>query len=66
MTEPTAAEPDSIARFAADLRLLRVAAGSPTLAHLQHTTGISRTVLSDALAGKSLPSARTVDGLVRA
>lgn len=66
MTEETAVEPDSIERFAADLRLLRVAAGSPTLASLQHATGISRTVLSDALTGKQLPSARTVDGIVRA
>jgi hypothetical protein len=66
VTNEPSGEPDSIARFAGDLRLLRVAAGSPTLASLQHRTGISRTVLSDALAGKTLPSARTVDGLVRA
>ncbi len=68
MSDPTDAEPepDSIARFASDLRMLRVAAGSPTLAHLQHETGISRTVISDALAGKHLPSARTVAGIVRA
>lgn len=66
MSDETAPEPDTVARFAADLRLLRVAAGSPTLANLQHSTGISRTVLSDAMAGKQLPSARTVDGVVRA
>ncbi|SEI09978.1 MULTISPECIES: DUF2690 domain-containing protein [unclassified Leifsonia] len=58
--------PDSVEQFAADLRLLRVRAGSPTLASLQHATGISRTVLSDAFAGKQLPSARTVDGIVTA
>jgi len=58
--------PDSVEELVADLRLLRVRAGSPTLASLQHTTGISRTVLSDAFAGKQLPSARTVDGIVRA
>ena len=66
MTDGTAAEPDSIEKLATDLRLLRVAAGSPTLASLQHSTGISRTVLSDAFTGKQLPSARTVDGIVRA
>ncbi|MFE4951037.1 DUF2690 domain-containing protein [Leifsonia sp. NPDC056665] len=57
---------DTVEQFAADLRLLRVSAGSPTLASLQHSTGISRTVLSDAFTGKQLPSARTVDGIVRA
>lgn len=57
---------DTTSQFAEDLRLLRVRAGSPTLAHLQHATGVSRTVLSDAFAGKQLPSARTVDGIVRA
>jgi hypothetical protein len=57
---------DSIVSFAADLRMLRVSAGSPTLANLQHETGLSRTVISDAFAGKQLPSARTVDGIVRA
>lgn len=66
MPDEAGPEPDSIARFAADLRLLRVSAGSPTLANLQNSTGISRTVLSDAFAGKQLPSARTVDGIVRA
>ncbi|MBS1906135.1 MAG: DUF2690 domain-containing protein [Actinobacteria bacterium] len=66
MSDLPAAEPDSIAKFAADLRLLRLSAGSPTLALLQHETGISRTVISDAFAGRQLPSARTVDGLVRA
>lgn len=66
MSDTTAPEPDSVEKFAADLRLLRVSAGSPTLASLQNSTGISRTVLSDAFAGKQLPSARTVDGIVRA
>lgn len=66
MTDGATPEPDTTEHFAADLRLLRVAAGSPTLASLQHSTGISRTVLSDAFAGKQLPSARTVDGIVRA
>lgn len=66
MTDTSDPEVDSVARFATDLRMLRVAAGSPTLSRLQHTTGLSRTVISDALSGKTLPSARTVDGLVRA
>lgn len=55
-----------IAEFAAELRRLRLEAGSPTLANLRHRTGISRTVISDALSGRSLPSERTVDALVRA
>lgn len=66
MTDQNAQAADSSERFATDLRMLRVAAGSPTLAHLQNVTGLSRTVISDAFAGRSLPSARTVDGLVRA
>lgn len=66
MTGPSGDDADSVALFASDLRMLRVAAGSPTLGWLQHATGLSRTVISDAFAGKTLPSARTVDGLVRA
>lgn len=57
---------DSRQRFAADLRRLRLDAGNPTLTRLQDETGISRTVLSDAFAGRQLPSARTIDGIVRA
>ncbi|WP_168209162.1 DUF2690 domain-containing protein [Agromyces intestinalis] len=57
---------DDIAALASDLRALRLAAGSPTLGKLQHDTGISKTVLSDAFAGRQLPSARTVDRVVRA
>lgn len=57
---------DSVAQFVADLRKLRLAAGSPTLARLQHETGISRTVLSEAFSGRQLPSTRTVDGIARA
>jgi hypothetical protein len=61
----TEAQADDISRFAADLRSLRLEASSPTLARLQAETGISRTVLSEAFAGRQLPSARTVDGIVR-
>lgn len=57
---------DSISEFAAALRALRLEAESPTLSKLQHDTDISRSVLSDAFAGKRLPSARTVDRIVRA
>lgn len=56
----------SVTQFAADLRRLRLEADNPTLTRLQTETGISRTVLSDAFAGRQLPSARTVDGIVRA
>lgn len=58
--------PDSVEQFAADLKMLRIEAGNPTLGHLQHETGISRTVISAAYSGRQLPSTRTVHGLVRA
>ena len=51
--------------FAADLRQLRLAAGSPTLAALEQSTGVSKTVLSEAFSGRRLPSARTVAAIVR-
>lgn len=67
-SEPTDVEQldDSVSGFASALRKLRLEAENPTLARLQAETGISRTVLSDAFAGRQLPSARTVDGIVRA
>lgn len=65
MGDESESRPDGTEEFAADLRQLRLDAGSPTLARLQHETGISRSVLSDAFAGKYLPSARTVDALIR-
>ncbi|OCG73575.1 helix-turn-helix domain-containing protein [Microbacterium sediminis] len=57
---------DSLAVLAADLRALRLRAGSPTLTRLQADSGISKSGISDALNGKALPSARTLDGIVRA
>lgn len=57
---------DTLDRFAADLRRLRLDAGSPTLARLQSETGISKSVLSAALNGKQVPSARTVDAIAHA
>ncbi len=65
-SSPDDAPPDSPALLAADLRTLRLDADSPTLVRLQTETGISRSVISDAFAGKYLPSARTIDRLVRA
>ncbi|WES62879.1 DUF2690 domain-containing protein [Microbacter sp. GSS18] len=56
---------DTKERFAADLRKLRLDGGNPTLKRLQDETGISRSVLSEAFAGRALPTARTVDGVVR-
>jgi len=56
---------DSVSQFAADLRRLRLDAGSPTLARLQSETGISRTVLSEAFGGRQLPSERTVVSIAR-
>ncbi|NYF15513.1 hypothetical protein HDC37_000325 [Microbacterium sp. AK009] len=57
---------DSVQQFARDLGRLRLQADNPTLARLQAETGISRTVLSEAFNGAKLPTARTVDGIVRA
>ena len=57
---------DSIAKLAADLRRLKLDAGGPTLSKLQNETGVSRSVISEALAGKQLPSERTVASLVQA
>jgi hypothetical protein len=66
MTPETAKGPaDSVAQFAADLRRLKLDAGGPTLARLQSETRISRTVISEAFAGRQLPSERTVAALVR-
>ncbi|MFH8252824.1 DUF2690 domain-containing protein [Microbacterium sp. B2969] len=56
---------DSVKQFAADLRRLRLAADNPKYSRLQSETGVSRSVLSEAFAGRQLPSARTVDGIVR-
>ncbi len=66
MAEETPAPADSTTAFAADLRALRLRAESPTLEKLQRDSGISRSVLSSAFAGRHLPSARTVDRTVRA
>lgn len=57
---------DGPERFAADLRELRRAAGNPTLAALDRRSGISKSVLSDAFAGRTLPTERTVEGLALA
>lgn len=63
----TASDPeDTPSAFAADLRALRLRAESPTLAKMQHDSGVSRSVLSSAFAGRQLPSARTIDRTVRA
>ncbi|UVJ38037.1 helix-turn-helix transcriptional regulator [Arthrobacter sp. CJ23] len=66
MTDETKPEIDKIESFAADLRRLRQASGSPTFQALHRTTGISKTVLSDALKGDRLPTEPTVSGLVTA
>lgn len=58
------AEPDTLARFARDLRELRLSSGDATLASLQERIGVSKTVLSDALGGKHLPTERTLRKLV--
>ena len=57
---------DSVRQFASDLRELRLQAGNPTLVSLAGTTGVSKSVISDALAGRRLPTQNTVVALVAA
>lgn len=66
MSDETADPAEATSALAADLRALRLRCESPTLAKLQHDSGISRSVLSSAFAGRQLPTARTVDRIVRA
>ncbi|PPF34388.1 hypothetical protein C5C10_09305 [Rathayibacter sp. AY1A3] len=66
MNEERSSEQDtSVEGMAADLRRLRLEAGNPTLVELQGSSGISKSVLSEALKGKQLPSERTLASLVR-
>ncbi|MFD1202207.1 DUF2690 domain-containing protein [Leucobacter albus] len=55
---------DSVESFAEGLRDLRINAGNPTLAAISAQTGISKSVLSVAFAGKGLPTENTVLKLV--
>lgn len=66
MLNESVAPEDTVERFAADLRRLRLSADQPTLERLARETELSRTVLSESLNGKQLPSPRTVDRLITA
>ncbi|MDQ1131362.1 helix-turn-helix transcriptional regulator [Microbacterium sp. SORGH_AS_0888] len=57
---------DSVSAFALDLAELRRSAGSPTLDTLAGTTGVSKSVLSDAFAARRLPTENTVRRLTEA
>ncbi len=59
-------QPDTKEQFAADLRALRLEAGKPILTALAHTSGISKTSISDAFAGRKLPTENTIEYLVPA
>lgn len=63
---PRRSEPDSLGRFAADLRELRHDAGNPTLHALARATLISKSVISEAFAGHRLPTENTVSRLADA
>ncbi len=66
-SEPGATpEPDSVSEFAADLTSLRRAADRPTLDALAKLTGVSKSVLSEAFAGRRLPTENTVRRLTAA
>ncbi|UOQ58365.1 DUF2690 domain-containing protein [Leucobacter allii] len=57
---------DSAELFAAELRALRMSVGDPTLAALSASTGVSKSVISEAFSGRRLPTERTVVKLVEA
>ena len=63
--EPEPEPPDSLEQFASDLRQLRFKSGNPTLEALSIRTSISKSVLSEALSGRRLPTERTVTLLVQ-
>ena len=54
------------AAFAAELRALRVAAGSPKYLQMARRTGRSRTALAEAAGGDHVPQWETVEAYVRA
>ncbi|MGR4009865.1 hypothetical protein [Leucobacter sp. 1207-22] len=71
-SSPTAREaasvsvPDSLERFAADLRELKLRAGDPTLHELSSQIHVSKGVLSEAFSGCRLPSEKTTLKVVEA
>jgi tetratricopeptide (TPR) repeat protein len=60
----TDAEPPGLPQFAEVLRALRVRAGKPDFATMCRTTGYGRTVLSQALNGRGVPTWPVVEALV--
>ncbi|MER5297698.1 helix-turn-helix domain-containing protein, partial [Streptomyces pharetrae] len=54
--KPLDAEAGPVQRFAADLRSLRVEAGSPTYRAMAQRSGYSAPALSQAAAGEKLPT----------
>lgn len=64
-SSPNEAPPraDSLEAFATDLRELRYEAGYPTLQAIARRAHVSKSVVSDALAGAKLPTANTVERL---
>lgn len=55
-----------LAAFAAELRKLRVEAGSPKYLQMARCTGRSRTALAEAAGGDHLPTWETVEAYIRA
>jgi hypothetical protein len=60
-------DPDAgpIQAFAAELRRLHAAAGSPKFTTMHRRTGRSRTALSEAVGGDHLPNWETLEAFVR-
>ncbi|MFF3373661.1 hypothetical protein ACFYXF_12030 [Streptomyces sp. NPDC002680] len=63
---PVDPEAGPVQRLAHELRELRRAAGGPSYRTMAEAAGFSATTLSDAAAGKRLPSLSVVQGYVRA
>lgn len=66
MEESSTVSSEALSAFAADLAALRERAGSPTLEQLSQRTGVSKSVISEAFAGRRLPTENTVRKLVAA
>lgn len=63
---PQETEPDTLAKFKADLQLLRERAGRPIYIAIAHKSGVSKSIVGGAFVGDTLPTEKTVLAVVRA
>jgi len=66
MSEPVAPDLPSQPSIVDELRRLRAENGNPTLQALAQRSGVSKSVLSEAFAGKKVPSERTLLAIAHA